>query len=314
MLTDRFSHLTNFFSLVALVHLGAFLLLGASAEAATRADVQQWVVEEAVLTKVPPSLALAVAKVESNFRDDALGTQGERGVMQIMPSTARGEFGVPAGRLWDGRLNINLGLRYLERLYDQYGGRWHLALSHYNGGTLKGRGANAVPHPYTRKYVANVLALKNAFERRNIVAQLKQSVEVTDANLPSGNSSVDYWMLDDPEMEKDWRHYVDVANFWLKSEEERGKIFTQTHDQTYRLPSDTESFQHSGTASDWSIGGSAQPRPSDRWKKGAARLRRSFRHHVRGEGSRWDPVSNLYGKRSGYNSDEGVDSRLHRGS
>ena len=107
MLTDRFSHMTNFFSLGALACLGAMLLLGASAEAATRADVQQWIIEEAELTKVPPALALAVAKVESNFRDDALGPQGERGVMQIMPATARGEFGVaPDGSGMDASTSI----------------------------------------------------------------------------------------------------------------------------------------------------------------------------------------------------------------
>ena len=32
-----------------------------------------------------------------------------------------------------------------------------MALSHYNGGTLKGQGANARPHSYTRGYVEKVL-------------------------------------------------------------------------------------------------------------------------------------------------------------
>jgi hypothetical protein len=77
--------------------------------------------------------------------------------MQIMPATARDEFGVAADELWDERLNVQLGLDYLARLHDQYGGRWDLALSHYNGGTLKGRGANAQPHSYTRFYVEKVL-------------------------------------------------------------------------------------------------------------------------------------------------------------
>lgn len=296
MLTDRFSHMTNFFSLGALACLGAMLLLGASAEAATRADVQQWIIEEAELTKVPPALALAVAKVESNFRDDALGPQGERGVMQIMPSTARGEFGVAAGRLWDGRLNINLGIRYLERLYDQYGRRWHLALSHYNGGTLKGRGANAVPHSYNREYVTDVLSWRNTFERRNLVAQIKQSVEVADATHSSDVGTVDYWMFDDPEVDKGWQHYADVAAYWLKPKEERVRIADARRDRAYGS-TDNDAVDAPRT---WSLGGWTETRPSDRLKKGAVRLRRSFRRHIRGERRHWASDFHGYWMHTGF--------------
>jgi hypothetical protein len=67
MLINKFSRMTNFFSFSAIAFLVSFLFLGASAEAATRADVKKLVIEEAELTKVPPSLALAIAKVESNL-------------------------------------------------------------------------------------------------------------------------------------------------------------------------------------------------------------------------------------------------------
>ena len=64
--------------------------------AASRTDIKEIVVEEALATTVPPSLALAVAKVESDFQARALSLKGARGVMQIMPATATGEFGVDA--------------------------------------------------------------------------------------------------------------------------------------------------------------------------------------------------------------------------
>ena len=126
-------------------------------DAATRTEVKRMVIEEARNSIVPPALTLAVAKVESDFQDRVRSHKGARGVMQIMPATAHSEFGVHADELWDPRLNVQLGVDYLERLYEQYGGSWELALSHYNGGTLRGgTGAEAKPHGYTRKYVADV--------------------------------------------------------------------------------------------------------------------------------------------------------------
>jgi hypothetical protein len=142
--------------MTALLAVANVTFSATDANAATRAEIKRMVVNEAMNSRVPPSLALAVAKVESDFQERALSTAGARGVMQIMPATARSEFGVEVGELWNPRLNIQLGIDYLEQLYDQYGGKWNLALSHYNGGTLQGKGANAKPHGYTRKYVKSV--------------------------------------------------------------------------------------------------------------------------------------------------------------
>ena len=110
---------------------------------------------------VPPALALAVARVESNFDAAALSHKGARGVMQIMPATARGEFGVPADALWDPVVNIRLGLEYLADLHDRYGGRWDAALSHYNGGSLPG--PDASPHDFTSGYVTRVFAWRDHY-------------------------------------------------------------------------------------------------------------------------------------------------------
>ena len=143
---------------MALAAALAFALGAAgTGNAATRTDVKQIVVEEALATPVPPSLALAVAKVESDFQPAALSPKGARGVMQIMPATAKGEFGVDAEELWNPRLNIQLGIDFLAQLIERYDGRWDLALSHYNSGRIKRSGGHAEPLPATRKYVAAVL-------------------------------------------------------------------------------------------------------------------------------------------------------------
>jgi Transglycosylase SLT domain len=132
--------------------------LTATAAAASQAEITQMIAEEAAKNgRVPLPMALAVAKVESDFREDALSTAGARGVMQIMPATAMSEFGVPASALGDPRLNVKLGIAYLERLHNRYGGNWELALSHYNGGTLPAAAGQYVAHDYTHQYVADVM-------------------------------------------------------------------------------------------------------------------------------------------------------------
>ena len=130
-----------------------------------RSAIKEIVLEEALNSEVPPALALAVARVESDFNADALSSAGARGVMQIMPRTGREEYGVGRDELWNARLNIRLGIDYLARLQKQYGGRWDLALSHYNGGTLRGHGRYARPHSFTRRYVSSVYRWWQRYER-----------------------------------------------------------------------------------------------------------------------------------------------------
>ncbi len=131
----------------------------------TRGQVMSLVVREANDLGVSPSLALALAHAESNFNPRALSHKGARGVMQIMPATARGEYGIAPERLWDPRTNVRLGLHFLKRLQYRYG-RTDLALSHYNGGSVVGRPPNARPLPATRPYVAKVQRLQSMYRRR----------------------------------------------------------------------------------------------------------------------------------------------------
>jgi hypothetical protein len=143
------------------------LLFGGPALAAPTspetAAVKRLIVEEAANSPLPASLALALAKVESDFDPRAVSAAGARGLMQIMPGTARDQFGVAADELWNPRLNAQLGIDYLARLIRLYGGRWDLALSHYNGGPLSGTGRTAIAHSFTRDYVDAVLRWEKVF-------------------------------------------------------------------------------------------------------------------------------------------------------
>jgi soluble lytic murein transglycosylase-like protein len=85
--------------------------------------------------------------------------------MQIMPATARSEYGIEPQLLWDPRVNVRLGIHFLRRLVASYGGRTDRALAHYNGGTA----AAAVPlsrtYPETRDYVRRVLRLEGGYRQ-----------------------------------------------------------------------------------------------------------------------------------------------------
>jgi hypothetical protein len=135
-------------------------------------SIQRLVLEEAANSTVPPALALAVARVESNFNARALSSAGARGVMQIMPATGQGEYGVAPDELWDARLNVQLGIDFLGRLIQRYDGRWDLALSHYNGGTISGTGADAQPLPATRGYVKEVMRWYKFYDAQQRVWQV----------------------------------------------------------------------------------------------------------------------------------------------
>ena len=137
-----------------------------------RHEVKQLVIQEAARLRVPISLALAVAHVESNFNPTARSSMGARGVMQIMPLTARGEYGIAPNQLWHPRLNIRLGLHFLKRLIRRYRGRVDLALSHYNGGSAVGTPPYARVIPATARYVAKVQRLRRHYRNQLLRGQV----------------------------------------------------------------------------------------------------------------------------------------------
>lgn len=137
-----------------------------------RYEVKQLVIQEAARLQVPISLALAVAHVESNFNPTARSAKGARGVMQIMPTTAKSEYGIAPKLLWHPRLNIRLGLHFLKRLIRRYDGRIDLALSHYNGGSGVGTPPNARVIPATARYVAKVRRLRAHYREQLLRGQV----------------------------------------------------------------------------------------------------------------------------------------------
>jgi len=136
------------------------------------------VVDEADRANIDPALALAVARVESNFRADVVSDAGAIGLMQIMPRTASMEFGVNPQRLSNARLNARIGAHFLKQLINRYGGRVDIALSHYNGGSrVRNTSGDLAVIPKTRPYVRKVLSWRNKYRHHPLVMALNDQPE-----------------------------------------------------------------------------------------------------------------------------------------
>lgn len=88
---------------------------------------------------VDPALVAAVIEQESRFRPRAKSPVGARGLMQLMPPTAREtaeRLGLPyqPARLYDPLLSVRLGSAYFRQVLDSFDGNVELALAGYNGG------------------------------------------------------------------------------------------------------------------------------------------------------------------------------------
>jgi hypothetical protein len=104
---------------------------------------------------VDPYLVFLVIEQESQFHTRALSPKGARGLMQLMPGTAR-RFAVRNS--FDPAENIRGGTQYLKDLLTMFHGRVDLALASYNAG--EGRvisyGNKVPPFQETQNYVKRI--------------------------------------------------------------------------------------------------------------------------------------------------------------
>jgi Transglycosylase SLT domain len=104
---------------------------------------------------VDADLIHCVIAVESNFNEKAVSPKNARGLMQLLPDTAR-RMGVK--NVFDPRENVDGGTRYLRDMLVRYHNDVTLALAAYNAGPEKvQRYGNRVP-PYmeTQHYIQRI--------------------------------------------------------------------------------------------------------------------------------------------------------------
>jgi soluble lytic murein transglycosylase-like protein len=127
----------------------------AAPDADTDDDIDAYIKHVAARYGVPADLVAAVINAESDNNPRAVSRRGARGLMQLMPKTAR-TLGVADP--FDPRANIDAGVRHLRALMDRFGNDLPLVLAAYNAGevaVIKHRGVP--PYRETRAYVKRIL-------------------------------------------------------------------------------------------------------------------------------------------------------------
>jgi soluble lytic murein transglycosylase-like protein len=106
---------------------------------------------------IDAQLVQAMIAVESNFDVRAVSRVGAKGLMQLMPATAkRYQVGDP----FDPQANIEGGLRYLSALRQRFSDDLRHVLAAYNAGEgAVERHGGIPPYPETQRYVVRILAL-----------------------------------------------------------------------------------------------------------------------------------------------------------
>ena len=119
---------------------------------------------------VEPALIKAVMRAESGFKARAVSRKGARGLMQLMPRTARG-LGVR--NIYDPAQNIDGGAQHLRVLIDQFGLNLPRVLAAYNAGAARVDQYRGIP-PYaeTRSYVAAVLRHRRQYLKEQRMAAI----------------------------------------------------------------------------------------------------------------------------------------------
>lgn len=165
--------------------------------------------------KLDPFFVAALIRQESGFNQNARSRVGAVGLMQLMPATARRLEHVSRSMLWNPKVNIRLGSKYIGRLVQFYDSDAEMALAAYNAGEnivnqWKDRYVgydrmaflDLIPYKETRDYIALISrnffwyhklygnAFRSPIEKRGVMSVLKSSLKGSlRADVKSGSES-----------------------------------------------------------------------------------------------------------------------------
>ena len=113
------------------------------------------IVKAAKTHQIDPNLIRAMVIIESKFNPTVGSHRGAKGLMQLMPSTARY---LKVSNRSDPEQSIEGGTKYLKELLEKFNNNKELALAAYNAGPTAVRRYKSIP-PYreTEQYVKKVM-------------------------------------------------------------------------------------------------------------------------------------------------------------
>lgn len=113
-----------------------------------------FIIQTASDHQVDPALIKAIIMAESGYNTRAVSKKGAKGLMQLMPRTAR-SLGVED--IFNPHQNIAGGVQYFKQMVNRFNGDIKLALAAYNSGSRNVLNYNGVP-PFkaTRSYIKKV--------------------------------------------------------------------------------------------------------------------------------------------------------------
>lgn len=134
----------------------------------------------------------AITRQESQFADNAISYAGARGMMQLMPGTARDQankLGVEylsASLISNPSYNVRLGDSYVQRMLRYYGGSYPLAIAAYNAGpgnVNKWLAANGDPRTGAVRWVDWIEAIP-IYQTKDYVQRVLENAVVYEALHP----------------------------------------------------------------------------------------------------------------------------------
>lgn len=170
---------------------------------------------------IDPYLVKAVIKVESDFDPNVVSSKGARGLMQLIPGTAKL---VGCHNSFDPQDNIYGGSRYLRMMLDRFNGNVDFALAGYNAGPGRVEQHGGIPPiRETRNYVTKVNHYYQQFRSyAGISGSMKRVTKVTKIvpTLPTALQQklhAAYALYLENDVEGAIRSYQDILNLYPRN-------------------------------------------------------------------------------------------------
>ena len=133
---------------------------------------------------IDKSILFALIKTESNFKANAISSAGARGLMQLLPSTAKEIAGklnetFSVDSLYSVNTNVKYGTYYLRYLLNMFDGDYTLSIASFNAGfsnvkawlkdtnySEDGKTLKYIPFKETREYVKKINFAKKIYRAK----------------------------------------------------------------------------------------------------------------------------------------------------